>query len=193
PCGLSEGRCVAGRLLADLAPRHPARPPRLRWARVLRRPHDGGGRRDGRHRRTGPCRVGGGLRHGAGLPRSDGGRSPARWPCLETGAGFRAAPGGVATVDRGRPGGIALMAAGKPIDPPADPRPGPPGDPAGDGPGEAVGGRPGEAVDPASSPPDFDLPGYVAQLPHRPGVYEMFDADGTLLYVGKARDLRKRV
>src|SRR5690606_19766497 len=54
-------------------------------------------------------------------------------------------------------------------------------------------GRPGEAVDPASSPPDFDLPGYVAQLPHRPGVYEMFDADGTLLYVGKARDLRKRV
>jgi excinuclease ABC subunit C len=41
--------------------------------------------------------------------------------------------------------------------------------------------------------PVFDLPGYVAGLPHRPGVYQMFGADGTLLYVGKARDLRKRV
>jgi len=39
----------------------------------------------------------------------------------------------------------------------------------------------------------FDAATLITDLPHRPGVYRMLNASGDVLYVGKARDLRKRV
>lgn len=49
-------------------------------------------------------------------------------------------------------------------------------------------------VEPGTPSPDtFDPKEFVAALPARPGVYRMLDAEGRILYVGKAGNLRSRV
>jgi len=55
-------------------------------------------------------------------------------------------------------------------------------------------GRSEPAVDLSATPtPAFDPRAFVAALPAKPGVYRMYDAEGGLLYVGKAANLRARV
>lgn len=39
----------------------------------------------------------------------------------------------------------------------------------------------------------FDIPAFLKDLTTRPGVYRMIDANGTVMYVGKAKNLKKRV
>lgn len=44
-----------------------------------------------------------------------------------------------------------------------------------------------------SNPPRIDPKALIASLSTRPGVYRMFDETGAILYVGKAKNLKKRV
>jgi len=39
----------------------------------------------------------------------------------------------------------------------------------------------------------FDYRKALEEIPHRPGIYQYWDADGELIYIGKAKDLRNRV
>jgi len=45
----------------------------------------------------------------------------------------------------------------------------------------------------AAAPAALDPKTVLTHLTHRPGVYRMLDAAGTVIYVGKARDLKRRV
>lgn len=40
---------------------------------------------------------------------------------------------------------------------------------------------------------EFDYRKELTKIPHKPGVYQYFDKEGTLIYVGKAKDLKNRV
>jgi excinuclease ABC subunit C len=53
-------------------------------------------------------------------------------------------------------------------------------------------GSPRAAGEDSSRGPDV-IKGFVKTLPGKPGVYRMYDAHGTVLYVGKARNLKNRV
>src|SRR5450631_1674408 len=50
-----------------------------------------------------------------------------------------------------------------------------------------------KSSDPENAPGEFDARELLKSLPNRAGVYRMLDAEGATIYVGKARDLKKRV
>lgn len=52
-------------------------------------------------------------------------------------------------------------------------------------------GKPAELADPSPTP--FDPRPLLRVMPQSPGVYRMLDAGGSVLYVGKAKNLRRRV
>lgn len=40
---------------------------------------------------------------------------------------------------------------------------------------------------------EFNAKSFLSNVPHQPGVYRMYDNKGTIIYVGKAKDLKKRL
>ena len=46
---------------------------------------------------------------------------------------------------------------------------------------------------PDTNPLPFDAPSFLATLTQRPGVYRMLDEEGEVIYVGKAKNLKKRL
>ncbi len=40
---------------------------------------------------------------------------------------------------------------------------------------------------------EFNAKSFLLNVPHQPGVYRMYDSKGTIIYVGKAKDLKKRL
>ena len=53
--------------------------------------------------------------------------------------------------------------------------------------------KPPPAEHAAATEPAFDAKGFLATLTEDPGVYRMLDAEGGVLYVGKAKNLKRRV